>query len=91
MSEYTIDWKPRRTCCVYDATEPSGHCEKPWFARGRCREHWVALRNMSLDEQAQEIERAGMPVRTKWTYENPEGEAELAETYGELKSETTGE
>jgi hypothetical protein len=88
VSEYTIDWKPRKTCCVYDANEPSGHCEKPWFARGRCREHWHALRILSPSEREQEIERAGMPIRKsfEWTGD----EKSLAEKYGK-NDELTGE
>jgi hypothetical protein len=79
-----------RQCCVYDAESPSGHCEQKWFALGRCRQHWRALRNLSPSERAQELGRSAMPVRERWSYENPEGERELMEKYGqndELESE----
>jgi hypothetical protein len=65
---------PNRKCCVYSATEESGHCEGAWFARGRCREHWIVLKKMSPGDQAQEIERAGMPARAKWQWAGNETE-----------------
>jgi hypothetical protein len=72
-----------RQCCVYDAESPSGHCEGKWFALGRCRTHWRALRNLPPSERELEMERSLKPVREKWTYENPEGERELMEKYGQ--------
>ena len=69
-----------KRCCVYDAASPSGHCENKWFALGRCKQHWQALRTLPPSEREQEIRRSAMPVREKWTYQG--NESALAEKYG---------
>jgi hypothetical protein len=94
MSGYepNFNFGPVKSCCVYSATEPSGHCKNKAFARGRCREHWRALRTLSPTERAQEIERGELPVRKPW--EHLGDEDTLARDFGkndELKLGSNGE
>jgi hypothetical protein len=86
-----FNFEPIKTCCIYSATEPSGHCEKKVHGKGRCASHYKDLLRLAPEAQAEEMERNGKPARPSWTHEGDEDF--LAEHFGkndELKSETTG-
>jgi len=57
-----------KQCCAYDAESPSGHCQKKWFALGRCKQHWQALRTFSPSERKRAIASTGMPVRNHFEW-----------------------
>ncbi len=78
--EHTYDFRPSGTCCIYSATEPSGHCEKKVFARARCKQHYDDLMRLSPTERAEELERDGKPVRQKFEWAGDEDS--LAEHFG---------
>jgi hypothetical protein len=61
-------------------------CDQPRFCYGRCKNHfahldptlYARLKGMTRAARQIEFERAtSQPERPSWTYENPQGEAEL--------------
>ena len=58
-----------RTCTIYDADSPTGQCPKRWFCRGRCLQHYTALRRAEIEGRAAELQEQQVPPqRPKWEW-----------------------
>jgi hypothetical protein len=92
MSSLRKGSRPSKRCCVYE-------CEQPIWQYGRCKLHFASLdpqmfeklKGMNRAQRQVEFIKLSQPDRPKWTYENPEGEAELAEKYGKKDEVSDGE